>query len=154
MNKHAGKYQPKTSFWWGKGLSKFPSEYIWSRGMAKTCQLIETWCGKTSLPFRGQKCQPETCLWWWKHPPIKKYNQVAFTSQRRYLSCALSITSPPSYFPASHNICCKHCVPPSDLVFDEENVLPISHPSTIKRYAFAPQRHLVSHCSLGRRPDL
>ena len=33
------------------------------------------------------------------------------------------------------------------LVFDEENG---SHPSTIKRYAFAPQRHLVSHCTLRR----
>ena len=41
-----------------------------------------------------------------------------------------------------------------DVTFDEEKVLLSSRPSTIKRYSFAAQRHLVSHCTLGRRPDV
>ena len=153
MNKHGGKYQPKTSLWWGKGLSKFPSEYdqeVWQ----KPANWLRRGVEKPAYPFEAKNVSPKLVS------DDENILLLKSTIKRPLLLNGVTshvhwaYSSPPSYFPASHNICCKHCVPPSDLVFDEENVLPISHPSTIKRYAFAPQRHLVSHCSLGRRPDL
>ena len=61
--------------------------------------------------------------------PCTKIKRYAFAPQLLCSSCALSDRH---YFPALHNICCKCCVLPCYLVFDEENAqLLSSHPSTM-----------------------